>query len=274
MHKYAQFLSLLLWAVVFFRAASHLPQRTLERPTKRFSQIAETPASQSDRRTILIFGDSITAGYGLSEEQAFPALLQNKIDERGWPFTVINGGLSGDTSAGGLRRISWMLREPVDVFILELGGNDGLRGTSPEVTKQNLQQIINRVWEANRDTEIILAGMQIPPNLGISFTQRFREIFGELAEKNNAALIPFLLEGVGGIPALNQPDGIHPTAEGHEILAETVWHTLEPVLFRDARNAGILRQRLNVAHVKHHVLIRRSYPQHECLTDHVQFFSF
>lgn len=189
---------------------------------------ASTPAVAT--HNILFFGDSITAGYGLEPALAFPALVQEKIEEAGWRFNVINAGLSGDTSAGGLRRIDWLLREPLDVFILELGGNDGLRGTSPEVTKQNLQAIINRVRLKNPDAHIILAGMQVPPNLGQSHTQRFKEIFPELALENELSLIPFILKDVGGIARLNQADGIHPTAEGHKIIAETVWDTLSPIL--------------------------------------------
>ena len=195
--------------------------------------IEEAPSETtvvSSANNVLIFGDSITAGYGLDEEQAFPALLQDKLDQLGWDFNVINGGLSGDTSAGGLRRINWMLREPIDVLVLELGGNDGLRGTSPQVTKQNLQAIIDEVRSQNDDVRIILAGMQIPPNLGQEYTTQFRDVFPSLAEENDADLIPFLLENVGGIPELNLPDGIHPTAEGHQIVAENVWKVLKPVL--------------------------------------------
>ena len=191
---------------------------------------ADTPVATSTTRNILIFGDSISAGYGLAPEQAFPALIQEKIDARGWSYNVINGGLSGDTSAGGLRRIGWMLRAPVDVFILELGGNDGLRGTPPEATRENLQAIIDEVKARNSEAQIILAGMQIPPNLGQEYTDAFKNVFPDLAAANDALLIPFLLDKVGGIPELNLPDGIHPTAEGHEIVADNVWAVLEPVL--------------------------------------------
>ncbi|MEM8486422.1 MAG: arylesterase [Bacteroidota bacterium] len=194
------------------------------------SDASDTPENVSTTKSILIFGDSITAGYGLSTEEAFPALIQEKLDARGWAFTVINGGLSGDTSAGGLRRIKWMLRTPVDVFVLELGGNDGLRGTPPEATRQNLQAIINEVKAANSETKIILAGMQIPPNLGQEYTEAFKDVFPDIAEANDAVLIPFLLDRVGGIPELNLPDGIHPTAEGHKLVAENVWEILEPLL--------------------------------------------
>ncbi|GIV59088.1 arylesterase [Rhodocaloribacter litoris] len=181
-------------------------------------------------RTILFLGDSITAGYGLDPSQAFPARIQARIDSLGWPFRVVNAGLSGETSAGGLRRIDWLLQRPVDVLVLELGGNDGLRGIDPEVTKANLQAIIDKTRAAYPEARIILAGMQIPPNLGHDYTERFRQIYPELARENDLLLIPFLLEGVGGVPELNLPDGIHPTAEGHRIVAETVWQTLRPAL--------------------------------------------
>ena len=229
MYKYSQFLILFVWSLLWAGCKS-TPEEAAEVQNSQISETIDSNGSASKKRTVMIFGDSITAGYGLPEEQAYPALLQGKIDEQGWAFEVINAGLSGDTSAGGLRRISWMLKNPVDVFILELGGNDGLRGTPPEVTKQNLKQIIRQVREKNPEVQIIVAGMQIPPNLGVSHTERFREIFGEVAEEQNTGLIPFLLENVGGIRELNQPDGIHPTADGHKIIAQTVWKTLSPVL--------------------------------------------
>ena len=229
MYKYTQILILLTWGAIWAGCQPAPEESGAAGDPERFEATSEQE-SRAALRNVMIFGDSITAGYGLQESEAFPALLQAKIDGLKWSFEVINAGLSGDTSAGGLRRISWMLRTPIDVFILELGGNDGLRGTPPEVTKENLQQIIHLVREKNPDVRIIIAGMQIPPNLGLAHTQRFRELFGELAAENDTALIPFLLEDVGGIPALNQPDGIHPTAEGHEIVAETVWKTLYPEL--------------------------------------------
>jgi acyl-CoA thioesterase I len=185
---------------------------------------------QNDPRRVIIFGDSITAGYGLDQDQAFPAILQEKVEELDLDVEVINAGVSGETSAGGLRRIDWVLQRELDVFVLELGGNDGLRGIDPEVTKQNLQQIMDKVWESYPDSRIILAGMEAPPNMGDSYTSRFRQIFSELAESNNVIFMPFILEGVGGEPELNQSDGIHPTAEGHEIIAENLWQYLRPVL--------------------------------------------
>jgi acyl-CoA thioesterase I len=184
----------------------------------------------STDKTILFFGDSITAGYGLDEGDAFPSIVQKKIDSLGLSYRVVNSGLSGETSAGGLRRIDWVLQQNVDVFVLELGGNDGLRGIDPASTKDNLQGIINKVQEKYPDAAIILTGMESPPNMGESYTNRFRLIFGELAEENDVIFLPFILEGVAGDPELNLPDGIHPTAEGHRILAQNVWDVLEPVL--------------------------------------------
>ena len=211
-------------------AENSSPSNSTDSSTPTVEESPSATSENDNKRNVLVFGDSITAGFGLEETEAFPALLQEKVDALSWDFNVINGGLSGDTSAGGLRRIKWMLREPVDVLILELGGNDGLRGTSPQVTKQNLQAIIDEVKASNEDVKVILAGMQIPPNLGQEYTTQFRDVFPSLAEENEAALIPFLLDKVGGIPSLNLPDGIHPTAEGHKIVAENVWKVLEPVL--------------------------------------------
>ncbi|HET8855456.1 MAG TPA: arylesterase [Salinimicrobium sp.] len=179
---------------------------------------------------ILFFGNSLTAGMGVEPDQAFPALIEDKIDSLGLPYTVINAGLSGETTASGKNRLDWVLNQKVDIFVLELGANDGLRGIPLEETRSNLQTIIDRVREKNPDTEILLAGMQIPPNLGLEYTTEFREIFFELAEKNELYLIPFLLKGVAGEPELNQEDGIHPTAKGHEILAENVWEVLKPLV--------------------------------------------
>jgi len=192
-----------------------------------FSGIA---LGQNESKKILFFGDSITAGYGLDEEQAFPALIQERIDSLGWNFNVVNAGLSGETSAGGLRRVDWMLRQDFSIFVLELGGNDGLRGIDLESTKKNLEEIIEKVRNKKPDAKIILTGMQVPPNLGPDYTSQFKEMYPEIAEEKNVTLIPFLLEEVGGNPELNQADGIHPTAKGHKIIAETVWETLKPIL--------------------------------------------
>jgi len=185
-----------------------------------------TASLQAQDKTILFFGDSITAGYGVGKDQAFPALIQNKIDSLGLTYEVINGGLSGETSAGGLRRIDWMLQREIDIMILELGGNDGLRGIDLTTTKENLQKIIDKTQQKYPGVKIILAGMQVPPNLGADYTRQFQDIYPELARENDLPLIPFILEGVGGVEELNLPDGIHPTAEGHKVIAETVWNEL------------------------------------------------
>lgn len=181
-------------------------------------------------KTILFYGDSITAGYGLSVEDAFPARVAEALKAKGMEVKVVNAGLSGETSAGGLSRIDWILRQPIDVFVLELGGNDGLRGLPLDQTKANLQMIIDKVKVKNPDVKIVLAGMMVPPNLGKEYTTEFRNIYPDLAKKNNATLIPFLLEGVGGDDKLNLPDGIHPNVEGHKIVAKTVVKVLEPLL--------------------------------------------
>ena len=181
-------------------------------------------------RAVLFLGDSITAGYGLDITQAYPALIQEKIDAKNWPFKVVNAGQSGDTTAGGLNRIDWLLRSRIDVLFLELGANDGLRGLPAENVQKNLQAIIDRVKTKYPEVKIVIAGMKVPPNMGRSYSDQFQSIFVSLAKKNNAPLIPFILEGVGGVRDLNLPDGIHPTARGHEIVAANVWKALEPVL--------------------------------------------
>lgn len=176
----------------------------------------------SPEKTILFFGDSLTAGYGLTEEEAFPALIEKSLKGKGKKVNVINAGLSGETSAGGLTRIEWVLRQPIDIFVLELGANDGLRGVPLDETKKNLQAIIDKVKSKNKNVKIVVAGMMVPPNMGKEYSTTFQKIFPELAKKNNATLIPFLLEGVAGIEKLNQADGIHPTVEGHKIVAGNV----------------------------------------------------
>lgn len=182
-------------------------------------------------KTILFFGNSLTAGYGLDDpSQAFPALIQNKIDSLHLLYKVINAGVSGETSAGGNARIAWILKQHVDVFVLELGANDGLRGISSAETKTNLQAIIDKVKAKYPAVKLLLAGMMVPPNMGEKYAAGFRAIYPELAKENQIALVPFLLEGVGGVAALNQKDGIHPTEEGHHIVAENVWKELEKLL--------------------------------------------
>ncbi|AFU70318.1 multifunctional acyl-CoA thioesterase I/lysophospholipase, putative [Psychroflexus torquis ATCC 700755] len=193
------------------------------------SQLAE--ASENNTETILCFGDSITAGYGLEDSNdAFPAVLQEKIDSLNLKYIVVNSGLSGETTAGGKSRIDWVLNQDIDIFLLELGANDGLRGVPLSETRSNLQAIIRTVKEKSPKTKVILAGMQLPPNMGQKYTTEFRELFSELAEANNLAFIPFILKDVGGIAELNQSDGIHPTVDGHKIVAHTVWEVLKPML--------------------------------------------
>lgn len=189
-------------------------------------------ATDTPSKTILFFGDSLTAGYGLDDAitQAFPGLIQQKIATAKLPYRVINAGQSGETTAGGVRRIDWILRTPVDVFVLELGGNDGLRGLPAEIAAKNLQTIIDKVRAKNPAVKLVIAGMVMPTSMGADYTEEFAAIFPELAKKNDATLIPFLLQGVGGDPELNLPDGFHPNEEGHQIVANTVWKTLEPLL--------------------------------------------
>ena len=187
-------------------------------------------ATVTKKKTIVFFGNSLTAGYGLSPEQAFPALIQKKIDSLALPYQVVNAGVSGETSSGGKTRIDWILQQPVDIFVLELGANDGLRGTPLSETKKNLQDIIDLVKAKYPAAKLVFAGMEIPPNMGQAYTTEFRNIYKDLAAKNNMTLIPFLLEGVGGEPELNQADGIHPNEQGSRIVAENVWQELERLL--------------------------------------------
>jgi acyl-CoA thioesterase I len=179
---------------------------------------------------IVFFGNSLTAGYGLDPSEAFPALIQARIDSLKLPYKVINAGLSGETSSGGKSRIDWILQQPVDVFILELGANDGLRGIPVSETARNLQSIIDQVRQKYPEAKLLLLGMEVPPNMGKKYTSEFRQVFRDLAEKNSLLFVPFLLDGVGGVPELNLADGIHPTAEGHKILAKNVWEVLGEVL--------------------------------------------
>jgi acyl-CoA thioesterase-1 len=203
-----------------------------EKTTEKTSVETESNLKESSpTKTILIFGDSLTAGFGLDDvNEAYPAVIQTLIDSLLLDYTVINSGLSGETTAGGKNRINWVLNQKIDVFILELGANDGLRGIPLKETRKNLQAIIDAVLEKNSETKIILAGMQLPPNMGEDYISEFKAIFPELAAKNDLYLIPFLLKDVGGIPELNQSDGIHPTVEGQKILAKNVWTVLEPII--------------------------------------------
>jgi acyl-CoA thioesterase I len=195
---------------------------------------ASTPGSNrpSASPTILFLGTSLTAGYGIDPEQAYPALIQQKIDAAGLNFRVINAGVSGESSAGARRRVEWLLQQPVSILVLETGANDGLRGLPPDSLRANIQAIFDQARRLQPSVRLVLLGMRIPPNYGRAYTQRFESVYPEVARSNNATLVPFLLQGVGGVSALNQADGVHPTAEGQRRMAETVWRVLEPELKR------------------------------------------
>ena len=196
-------------------------------------------ATGAERPTVLFVGTSLTAGYGVEPEESYPALLQEKIDSAGLNYRVVNAGVSGQTSAGARSGIDWLLRQPVSVLVVETGANDGLRGLPPDSLRANIQAILDRARELRPAPRLVLIGMRIPPNYGQSYSRQFEAVFPELARANDAELVPFLLEGVGGVAALNQPDGVHPTAQGQRRMAETVWRVLEPVL-REAQKPAAL----------------------------------
>jgi acyl-CoA thioesterase-1 len=187
-------------------------------------------ATEPGKKRIVFLGDSLTAGYGVGQTRAFPALVAEKIRAANLPFEVTNAGVSGDTSADGLQRIDWLMQQRIYLLVIALGANDGLRGLPPATLKANLQAIVKKAKAKNSQVRIVIAGMQLPPNMGASFGANFARVFAEVAQENNAILIPFLLEGVGGNRELNQSDLIHPTVAGHKIMAETVWRILEPIL--------------------------------------------
>lgn len=186
--------------------------------------------TMAEKKNILFFGNSLTAGLGVEPGEAFPAIIGNKIDSLKLPYYVTNAGLSGETTAAGKARIGWILKQKVDVFVLELGANDGLRGIPVSETRKNLQSIVDQVKAKYPEAKLVMTGMEVPPNMGSKYASEFRVIFAELAKENKMALVPFLLDKVGGVPELNQSDGIHPTPEGHKILAENVWVVLKDLL--------------------------------------------
>lgn len=192
--------------------------------------VGNSAKANDTKKRIVILGDSITAGYGLDQSEAYPAILQKKIDQAKLPFLVANAGVSGDTTAGGLRRVAWAMTKGADVLVIALGGNDGLRGISPDETKKNLLGIIKKARTKNPKIQVFVAGMQMPDNMGPKFTSRFKTLFPEVAKESKSILIPFLIEGVGGDEKLNQADGIHPTAEGQKIVADNVWKMIQPKL--------------------------------------------
>ena len=201
-----------------------------ERNPVENSEASVKESGDNNQKTIIFFGNSLTAGYGLDPSEAFPALISEIIDSLNIDYQVINAGVSGETTAGGNSRVDWILKKPVDVFVLELGANDGLRGIPVAETKRNLQAIIDKVHTKYPEAKIVLAGMQIPPNMGKKYAETFKEIYPDLAKGNNIPLIPFLLRDVGGEAKFNQEDGIHPTAEGQHIVAANVWEVLKDVV--------------------------------------------
>lgn len=190
---------------------------------------AGSPAAASPA-AVLFIGTSLTAGLGVEPSQAYPALIQRKIDSAGLNWHVVNAGVSGETSAGALRRIDWLLRQPAQVVVLETGANDGLRGQAPDSIRTNIQAIIDRLRAHDSTVRIVLIGMNAMPNLGRDYVRGFESVYTDIARQNHIPLVPSLLEGVGGVDSLNQPDGIHPTPRGHAIMANTVWQTLRPLL--------------------------------------------
>jgi len=207
---------------VFFSCKNEAPS------AQNYTQTAasETKSAEPSRKNIVFFGNSLTAAYNLSPEQGFTALIQEKIDSLKLPYTCVNAGLSGETTADGKNRVDWVLQQPVHIFVLELGGNDALRGLPVEASQANLQAILDKVKAKYPDCKLVIAGMMAPPNLGAAYTKAFAQMYPHLAKTYNAALIPFLLEGVGGEASLNLEDGIHPNVEGQKVVAETVWKTL------------------------------------------------
>ncbi|HEY7503226.1 MAG TPA: arylesterase [Gemmatimonadales bacterium] len=195
---------------------------------------APAPPAVGERGRVVFLGTSLTAGLGLDPEQAYPAVIQRKIDSAGLAFEAVNAGVSGETSAGARRRIDWLLRQPVSVLVIETGANDGLRGQQVDSLRANIQYIIDEARKLSPPPAIVLLGMRAPPNLGFGYARRFREVYPELAEKNDLPLVPFLLEGVAGVGSLNQADMMHPTAKGQQRMADVVWKVLEPVLRRAA----------------------------------------
>lgn len=217
-------------------------QQAVANETPSQAPPTSTPRLHTDARPkIVAFGDSLTAGLGVAPDQTYPAQLQRRLDALGQQYLVLNAGVSGDTSAGGLRRVSWVLAGNPHLVILELGGNDGLRGLSLPETRSHLDAIIQRLKQAN--VQVILAGMKLPPNYGKEYTSKFEAMYRDLAHAHSLPLIPFLLEGVGGNTSLNQADGIHPTAEGYQIVVETVLKSLLPVLNEQTRTQSGIKKR-------------------------------
>jgi acyl-CoA thioesterase-1 len=191
---------------------------------------ASNAPSKDARKTILFVGTSLTAGYGIDPQQAYPALIQGRLDSLGLNYEAINAGVSGETSSGAVHRMGWLLKQPIDVFVLETGANDGLRGLTVDSLRANIQQILDDVKRTHPDAKVLLVGMEAPPNMGRAYVNGFRTVYSQLAKENHVAYLPFLLKGVGGVDSLNQPDMIHPNPRGAAIVAETVWGALRGLL--------------------------------------------
>jgi acyl-CoA thioesterase-1 len=214
---------------IFITACNSSPKQEEKSSEKEIEQ--KVSKKEEEKNNIIFFGNSLTAGYGVEAAEAFSGLTQLRLDSLGYDYNVINAGVSGETTASGLSRVAWVVkRQEVEIFVLELGGNDGLRGIKPEETYKNLKAIIDKVRAIHPEVKILLAGMMVPPNMGQAYAEEFRKIFPKIAEEKNISLIPFLLKDVGGEEDLNLPDGIHPTPEGHKIVAETVWSHLKSLL--------------------------------------------
>jgi len=216
--------------IILFSLIIGCKSNSIDQTKTKSKTDAAITKSSVDKKVIVFFGNSLTAGYGIDISEAFPAIIQGIVDSLNLQYQVINAGLSGETTASGSSRIEWVLNNKIDIFILELGANDGLRGIPTSETRKNLNEIIQKVRDKNPEVKIVLAGMQVPPNMGPEYSADFKSIFTEIAASSNAALIPFLLENVGGEPELNLDDGIHPTPEGHKIVAKNVWTVLKSLL--------------------------------------------
>ena len=216
-----------LFSIIFFTNCKNNTEKT---PTQTNESAVEKPLVS--KKNIVFFGNSLTAGYGLDNvADGFVSLTQTRLDSLNLPYRCINAGLSGETTAGGADRVAWIIdQQPIDIFILELGGNDALRGINPESSLKNLQTIIDKVKAKHPSVKIVLAGMEAPRNMGKTYIQTFHDMYPTLAKKNNLPLIPFILDKVGGIKEMNQTDGIHPTPLGNKIIVETIWEILKPLL--------------------------------------------
>jgi len=210
-----------LWLVALLGCGSDPGERGSAEPP---------PRAEGTRGRIVFLGTSLTAGLGVDPESAYPAVIQQKLDSSGLPYTAVNAGVSGETSAGAVRRVDWVLREPAAVLVIETGANDGLRGLDPDTLRANIQAIVDRANQQTPRPRVVLVGMRALPNYGFGYARRFRRVYQELADENDLPLVPFLLDGVAGVEGMNQADMIHPTPAGHRVIAETVWGVLEEVL--------------------------------------------